>query len=97
MDDDTAKRAVIVAAGGVTIVRTVHRFAHGEIPKPHDYIAIAAVFVALGFAAEVAPDVAGSIAILALVATVLSDGGEAFDAVNSAVGTPPKKPKGKTP
>jgi hypothetical protein len=95
VNNTEARRAVLVSAGGIVVIRTIHRFAHAQVPKPHDYIAIGAAFVMLGFAAEVAPDIAGMIAIVALVAAALADGGEVFDAVSTAVGTPPVDPKKK--
>lgn len=81
MTDTEAKRYVIVAmltVGLVTVSRSLAT--EGELPSVQVPIAIFVVGLFLALAAEVAPPVAGGMAVLIVLSTLLS-AGRVWDAV----------------
>jgi hypothetical protein len=80
-----------LAATGIVIL--VSRAQRGEWPDPRTFIALAVVYVILGFAAEVAPQLAGPMAVLVFVAVLLTQGSAAFDGISAVVGAGPTRKK----
>jgi len=64
--------AAIVVVGGAS---------RGEFPGPRQFIALAIVYIVLGFGAEIAPALAGPMAVLVFVAVLMTNG-QALDAIS---------------
>jgi hypothetical protein len=84
-----------LAATGIVIL--VSRAQRGEWPDPRTFIALAVVYVILGFASEIAPQLAGPMAILVFVAVLMTQGASAFEGVTRVVGAGPTKARKVSP
>lgn len=86
-----SNKLVTWSLAATAIVILVSRAQRGEWPDPRTFIALGVLYVILGFAAELAPQLAGPMAILVFVAVLLSQGAAAFDGVSAVVGAGPTK------
>lgn len=73
----------LFATGIIVVINKVVR--EHAFPSPRIFIALAVVYVILGFAADFAPTVAGPLALLVFLAILLSEGGPALEGVARSV------------
>lgn len=81
MNGPQAKRVVVgsmLAAGGLA---ASSQLVHGDAPRLRIFIGAMAGAVMLSMLAEVAPDLAGMFALLALTTAVFTAGAGTFDAI----------------
>lgn len=82
----------LFATGAVVLVASAAR---GSWPDPRRFIALAVLFVILGFGAELAPQLASAFAVLVFVAVLLYEGTDALEGTIRAVGGKPKRKQGR--
>lgn len=83
MTTNESHRLIVVSLVGGIAVTTLSRIFDGKIPKPHDFIAAGFAYVVIGLFAEIAPEVAGAVAILFFLTTILENGSSLFSNISS--------------
>jgi len=84
-----AKRLVIVGTVGAGTLAAVGAFRRGGGPTVRLAVGVFAAGTLLAVAAEVAPEVAGGMAVLMLTTSALVLGGDAWAGISTAVRTAP--------
>lgn len=81
----TSKRMVTWSLFATATIVVISKVSKGKFPSPRIFVAVAVLYVILGFAADFAPTVAGPMALLVFLAVLLSEGGSALEAVSKTV------------
>lgn len=92
MTRDQAKRYVIVSTVGVGTLGAVKAFRTGSGPTARQAFGVVASGAMLAILAELAPGIAGGLAILALTTAALVLGGDAWQGITTATKPEPITP-----
>lgn len=79
------KGIVTWALIGTGAVVVFNKASSGEWPSPQIFLALASLFVILGFLSDVAPMIAGPLAVLVFLAVLLSNGGKTFESLAGGI------------
>jgi cysteine synthase len=85
MSAPQAKRVVVLSVATAGTMTTVRDLAKGDAPSIRTIVGVVVAGVLLAGMAEVAPSVAGGLALLLLTAATFVVGGEAWTALSRAV------------
>lgn len=93
-----SKRYIVVATVGTGVLSAIAVYRRGETPSPRLAAGVLASGVMLSVLAEVAPAIAGGIALLMLTTAVFVVGGDAWEGISNATRKPGSKgPEFKDP